>query len=199
MKYKELDKMVEQELFEALDNFEEIHDRDIQEMALIAAKKIDLMDFKASPRWTLRFKKRHRIRGLKFIRLRTRKTRAEKLQLEEEIKKFQSGLAPVLQAIGPANVDIYAPFTYMHILEVFNMDQMGINLEMTGSRALGQIGTRRFEVTVQRVNATTHSLTVQPLISAAGNLMSPMLVVFQEVKEPKKFQEELSEFINLIC
>ena len=79
------------------------------------------------------------------------------------------------------------------------MDQMGISLELTPGRTLAPKGVKRVEVAVQRINATTHSLTIQPEISAAGQLMNPLLVVFAEPNEPRKFQDELAEFTNLVC
>lgn len=79
------------------------------------------------------------------------------------------------------------------------MDQLGINLELVEGRTLARKGVKHVEAIVQRINATTHSLTLQPEISAAGELMSPLLVVFSEVKEPQKFQKELEEFTNLWC
>lgn len=79
------------------------------------------------------------------------------------------------------------------------MDQLGVNLEMVEGRTLARKGVKYVEATVQRINATMHSLTLQPEISADGHLMSPLLVVFSEAKEPEKFQEELAEFQNLWC
>ena len=42
------------------------------------------------------------------------------------------------------------------------------------------IGSRHVEALVQSVNATTHSFTVMPILSAAGELFSPLFVVLQE-------------------
>lgn len=52
----------------------------------------------------------------------------------------------------------------------------------------------------QRIGATTHSLSVQPLISADGTLHSPLLVCFYEPKgAPQLFSSELAKFRNLEC
>src|SRR4051812_38450313 len=79
------------------------------------------------------------------------------------------------------------------------MDQLGVSLELTEGRTLERRRARHVEVVVQRINATTHSLSLQPEISADGILMGPLLVVFPEAREPQKFQEELSAFYNLWC
>jgi hypothetical protein len=55
------------------------------------------------------------------------------------------------------------------------------------------------EILVQRISATTHSVSVQPVISADGKLQSPLLVCFYEPKAPQCFHEELAEFTNLSC
>ena len=162
-----------------------MHDRDLQEWALIAAREAGLPDFKASLTWTSSFKKKHRIGGRKITKLRTRRTRADERRLDEEIFEFQRNLAPVIESTHPA--------------DIVNSDQLGVNLELVEGRTLEHTGGRHVEVAVQRVNATTHSLSLQPEITAEGVLISPMLVVFAEAKEPAKFQEELAEFSNLWC
>jgi hypothetical protein len=72
-------------------------------------------------------------------------------------------------------------------------------LELTEGRTLAKKGVKHVEAIVQSVNATTHSISLQPEISADGHLMSPLLVVFREPKEPACFQTELEEFGNLWC
>ena len=55
------------------------------------------------------------------------------------------------------------------------------------------------EIVVQRIAATTHSLTVQPSINADGRLGSPMLVCFNERSPPQSFFDQLAGFRNLRC
>ncbi|KAK0390281.1 hypothetical protein QR680_019389 [Steinernema hermaphroditum] len=83
--------------------------------------------------------------------------------------------------------------------KICNTDQSGIQLELRGRRTLALKGTKQIQVIVQRENALTHSLTIQPAISASGEFQLPLLVCFQERKAPKKFQEELREFSHLHC
>lgn len=64
--------------------------------------------------------------------------------------------------------------------DIFNTDQMGIELEVHSKRTLSFKGE---DVTLGRIrskNATTHSYTVQPTISAAGQLKSPVLLCLKE-------------------
>lgn len=51
---------------------------------------------------------------------------------------------------------------------------------MTSGRTLDIMGTKKIFKSVQSVAATTHSYTIQPVISADGQLLSPMFVCWQE-------------------
>ena len=68
----------------------------------------------------------------------------------------------------------------MALTDVYNTNQSGFNYEMQRGRTLAPCGSKTVEVAVQEVNATTHSYTIQPIISASGSLLSPMLLVLQE-------------------
>ncbi|KAL1487471.1 hypothetical protein ABEB36_008988 [Hypothenemus hampei] len=63
---------------------------------------------------------------------------------------------------------------------VYNSDQSGFNLELHAGRTLFLAGAKHVESIVQSKISTTHSYTVQPLISASGKLVSPLLVVLRE-------------------
>jgi hypothetical protein len=76
---------------------------------------------------------------------------------------------------------------------------MGLENEMFVGRTLAWQGLRRVEIVVQRIAATTHSLTVQPTITADGRLESPMLVCFNERSPPQCFFDQLAGFRNLRC
>jgi len=47
-------------------------------------------------------------------------------------------------------------------------------------RTLPRRGIKKVEVSVQSVNATTHSYTIQPLLSYEGQLVGPLLIVLPE-------------------
>jgi hypothetical protein len=77
---------------------------------------------------------------------------------------------------------------------------MGIQLEMASGRTLAFQGEKKVEAVVQSKNATTHSLTVQPLISASGKLSTPVLTCFYEPNGPPQcFKDDLKEYKNLKC
>ncbi|KYN03968.1 hypothetical protein ALC62_05174, partial [Cyphomyrmex costatus] len=63
---------------------------------------------------------------------------------------------------------------------VFNSNQSGFNLEMHTRRTLSFKGELKIETLAQSLNSMTHSYTIQPLISADGCLLSPLLIVLQE-------------------
>uniref|UniRef100_A0AC35GHL9 DDE-1 domain-containing protein n=1 Tax=Panagrolaimus sp. PS1159 TaxID=55785 RepID=A0AC35GHL9_9BILA len=77
---------------------------------------------------------------------------------------------------------------------------MGIQLEMISGRTLAFKGEKRVETVCQNKNATTHSLTVQPLLNASGKLCLPVLTCFYEpAGAPQCFQRDLSPYKNLKC
>jgi hypothetical protein len=77
---------------------------------------------------------------------------------------------------------------------------MGLQLEMTSGRTLTFKGQKTVEAVVQNKNATTHSLTLQPTISASGKLAVPVLTCFYEPKgAPACFERDLLRFKNLRC
>lgn len=71
---------------------------------------------------------------------------------------------------------------------------------MIGGRTLEVKGVKHVEVAVQRIQAMTHSYSLQLGITAAGELFEPTLVCFYEPKgAPQKFHDELRPFTNLYC
>jgi hypothetical protein len=71
---------------------------------------------------------------------------------------------------------------------------------MTSGRTLAFKGEKQVQAAVQSKNATSHSFTVQPTISADGKFILPALVCFYEPSgAPKCFKRDLEEFKNLHC
>ncbi|CAF1476498.1 unnamed protein product [Adineta ricciae] len=64
---------------------------------------------------------------------------------------------------------------------VLNTDQSGLELEIHSGRILSYHGEKTTLSTVRSENATTHSYTVQPMISLSGKVIGP---VFLCLKEP---------------
>lgn len=72
-------------------------------------------------------------------------------------------------------------------------------MEMTTGHTLTFAGEKQVKAVVQRKNALQHSFTLQPVIDGDGGVMDPMLVVFQQKDEPRKFHQEMAEFTNLFA
>lgn len=64
---------------------------------------------------------------------------------------------------------------------VMNSDQFGFNYEFYSTRILSNVGKKKILQLVQSVSNTTHSYTIQLIITAASRLLSPMLICLQEV------------------
>lgn len=63
---------------------------------------------------------------------------------------------------------------------IFNSDQSGFNLEIHSGRSLDIKGTKQVYAVAQSLSSLSHSYTIQPTISASGELLSPMYVVLKE-------------------
>ncbi|KAK0404095.1 hypothetical protein QR680_017287 [Steinernema hermaphroditum] len=144
-------------------------------------------DIMASQTFIARFKKNRQTVSRKVTRTATRRRfDDDQEQRQNSIDHFRT-----LARTYFADPDRYS--------KIYNTDQSGIQLELRGGRTLALKGTKQIQVLVQRENALTHSLTIQPAISASGEFQLPLLVCFQERKAPKKFNEELREFSHLHC
>lgn len=63
---------------------------------------------------------------------------------------------------------------------IFNTDQTGFNLEFLSGRTLETRGSISVEGRIRSSFSATHSYTIMPVISASGQLHSPMFVILQE-------------------
>lgn len=145
-----------------------IHDIDLQRWALQAQKDIGYEDirFKASAHWVSNFKRAHRIVSRKINKFITKKTLEGTDYLQQTSTTFVSDIKRWILKIGPQNV--------------FNSDQSGFQLEMHSGRTLAVEGEHQIQCLVQSVSSTSHSYTIQPLISADGTLHSPLMMVLKE-------------------
>ncbi|XP_034195342.2 uncharacterized protein LOC117611505 [Osmia lignaria lignaria] len=156
-----------QNFIEAMDKQLIVHDVDLQRWALNAKRMVNLKGFVASSSWVWKFKRMHGIVSRKVTKFVTKheiySRNVESVQCEVFINEVKSRLT----ANGPENV--------------FNSDQSGFNLEHHSGRTLAYRGSKKVESVVQSVSSTTQSYTIQPTISAAGKLLSPLLIVLKEV------------------
>jgi len=114
----------------------------------------------------LKFKRAHRIVSRKINKFITRKTLESGAELAATADAFVSDIQSCIPRIGLENL--------------YNSDQSGFQLEMHSGRTLAVEGEKKVQCTVQSVSATTHSYTIQPLISATRQLLSPLFLVLKE-------------------
>ncbi|XP_071581536.1 uncharacterized protein [Temnothorax nylanderi] len=146
-----------------------VHNIDLKRWALQAQKEIGNLNpiFKASPSWIARFKKSHRIVSRKVTKFVTRKTLEDSVDLQKTANDFLETVKPLIEQFGSENI--------------YNSDQSGFQLEIHSGRSLDNQGVKTVERVVQSVSSTTHSYTIQPIISCNGKLLSPLFIVLKEV------------------
>lgn len=157
-----------EKLKEALQSKLTVHDLDLQRWALQKKFELNMDWFKASSKWILEFKRRHRIVSRKITKYITEKSISNEQNLQQQCQNFIDQVKSQLSIHGASNV--------------YNSDQSGFNLEMHSGRTLFEKGSKTVENVVQSISSTTHSYTIQPTISAEGRLFSPLFMV---LKEPK--------------
>ncbi|XP_039312535.1 uncharacterized protein LOC120359376 [Solenopsis invicta] len=133
--------------------------------ALEAKDQVDLPEFRASKWWIWKFKKVHGIVSRKITAFRTQFTFKDQENIQNVAKEFVSNVKSKIPAIG--------------LEEVYNADESGFNLEIHSGRTLAKSGVKIIEAAVQSISSTTHSYTIMPLISASGNLLSPLYIVLK--------------------
>lgn len=145
-----------------------VHDEDLRRWALHAKKVLEFDDFrfKASKHWLSKFKIAHRIVSRKINKFVSRKTFESSAKLETLALTFITNVKKAIQEIGIHNT--------------YNTDQSGFQLEMHSGRTLAVEGESQIQCLVQSVSSTTHSYTIQPLISGEGKLLSPLFLVLKE-------------------
>lgn len=152
----------------AAENSMMIHDLDIRRWTLKGRDQVSLSPnlFNASHKWVYEFKRRHGIVSRKINKFVTRKSIIDKTKLDKEACEFVKKIKEDILFVGEENV--------------FNSDQSGFNLEMHTGRSLSFKGQKQVEALAQSINSMTHSYTIQPIISATGVLVSPLLIVLKE-------------------
>lgn len=145
-----------------------VHDSDIKKWALEAWGEQGSGDrpFVASSKWIYNFKKAHRIVSRKITKFVSRKTIEDSANLKKSADEFVASVKPFIAEYGPENV--------------YNSDQSGFQLEIHSGRTLTYAGTEKVECSAQSISSTTHSYTIQPIVSCDGRLLSPLLIVLKE-------------------
>lgn len=167
-KMMQINKSVRMKFEEARDHGIPVHENDLRRWALETNDSFgeQKIIFVASRGWLNRFKLTNRIvdrKITKFVSRVNMESAGEKMkQADDFVKKIRS-------------------LSLTHLpSSIFNTDQSGFEKEMHKQRTLEIRGTQQVMGVVQSVGATTHSYTIQPIISMSGRLIKPMMVILQE-------------------
>ncbi|PIC30862.1 hypothetical protein B9Z55_021960 [Caenorhabditis nigoni] len=161
----DLNKEVEDILNQGL----QFSDFELRELALsINREKKYWEKFKCSESWLLKWKKRFRICGRRiteFVSTKTERDAKKTLELVETLRK-----------------DIETVFINNPGIEMWNCDQTGLVKESHSMRTLARKGSRKVKILVQSKSATTHSITLLPIIGCDGFQHEKLFV---QLGEPK--------------
>ncbi len=119
----------------------------------------------ASDRWVQDFKVANRIVSRKITKF-----------VPMDYNKKQENLVKVISNFVE-NIQLIIPDYDKR--SIFNTDQSGFEYEMHGRRSLADKGVKDVPRSVQSVNSTTHTYTIQPVINLAGEIQIPMMIVSQ--------------------
>ncbi|KAF4532005.1 hypothetical protein B566_EDAN006550 [Ephemera danica] len=142
-----------------------VHDLDLRRFALNAASVVGLDYFKASKSWITKFKKTYNIVSRKVTKFVTTKS----------MKNLE-----ITKAAAAKFIDENKALVQRDPKNCINGDQSGFQKELRFGRVLDALGTKMIDVIAQSAYALTHSSTIMPFITAAGQLLEPVLVVLQE-------------------
>lgn len=165
-KTQNIDEMVFEMFVEARKKNLMVHDLDIQRWALKIAKDVKLDEFHASEGWVKHFKARHGIVSRRVTNIVT-KHEVENLEL---VEKSEEDFIK----------DFYVHSSHFRPSQILNTDQVGIEKEVHSTRTLSFAGEKKTFGTVSSKNATTHSYTIQPIISLDGRQVGPIFLCLQE-------------------
>lgn len=159
------------------------NDHDLKRWALQKATEDSFLNFQASEHWLRSFKHRHHICSRKITKLVTRHQVEDSATIAISADSF---LANVKQEMNQ----------YAHE-EILNTDQIGLELEMHSTRTLSHQGEKFTLARVRSKNSTTHSYTIQPMISLAGQLVGPVFLCLKELKG-KMSDSKLTDYLLLL-
>ncbi|EFN87350.1 hypothetical protein EAI_02123, partial [Harpegnathos saltator] len=92
------------------------------------------------------------------------------------IKKQISSKEKLLQASSEFAFKVKSEIMLVSEDNVYNSDQSGFNVETHASRTLALKGSLKVDYLAQSLNSLTHSYTIEPIVSANGDLKSPLLI-----------------------
>ena len=145
-----------------------VHDNDLRKWGLKASQELHLNSFTASKKWVDNFKKKIHVVSRKVTNFKTVASSNSEKDLNRTIYNFVNLVKREITKFDSSNT--------------YNSDQSGFNMEMHSGRTLSHIGEKKTEAIVQSLSSTTHSYTIQIIISATGKLLSPLFINLNEIK-----------------
>jgi hypothetical protein len=168
-RYEKIDKVRQfmYEKFEKARNLHlAVHDEDLKIWAIEKSRELSIDNFIESPCFILNFKKKYRIVSRKVTKIVTKKQNENEDIITQAAKGFIN--------------DSRSYFPNYHLDNVWNTDQSGFCYEYYSQRTLDYCGIKTTVLVVNSVESTTHSYTIQPVITASGKLLPKMLLCLQE-------------------
>jgi len=166
MKLNEINNFTYAQFEKARGQLLSIHDIDLKRLALKKAREIHDNTFAASDHWLHNFKRHHGICSRKITKLVTK----SEIKDEEIIARSAINFVLKVQRMLP---------NYKSE-DIINTDQSGLALEMFSNRTLSFHGEHLTMAKVRSVHNTTHSYTIQPIISLSGHQIGPLFLCLKE-------------------
>ena len=194
-KLKQVSKYVLDRFHEARNSNFAVSDHDLAQWAHERSQTLSVPNFQVDDTWVDRFKKRNKLASRMITKVVSKNYNTEKKDIEKVAGEF---VKLMRRKYGDKDPSL-----------LMNTDQSGFQREIHSHRTISVKGERHILGVAGNINATTHSYTIQPLITADGKFQSPMLVVLQETSTStnltrgfgpnvwKDIQPLLAEYDNL--
>ena len=143
-----------------------VHDSDIRKWALSKARALNCVYFKASHSWINTFKSANGICSRKITEFVSKNYKDQSTEIHSRANEFVT--------------TVKAAISNLQISNVFNADQSGFNYELHSLRTLSAKREKATLSCIKSTLATTHSYTIQVMISMDGKLLAPLFLCLQE-------------------
>ena len=187
-KVKEVEDFVKIKFTAARDHLLSVHDHDLRRWALEKAKDLDFT-FRASIGWISRFKQKMKLVSRKVTKYVSHNDVNKSEDIEMNAKKFVESARNIFKSYSTEFI--------------YNTDQSGFNYEIPATRTITYSGEKSTHVSVNSINAATHSYSIMPILALNGTLCAKLLICLQESAGSfgPRIKEELivPENIYLCC
>lgn len=143
-----------------------VHDIDLKRWALSKARELGDVSFATSDHWIKSFKHRHGIVSRKITKLTTTRDKDSEKTISKTVDDFLNYSQSIISKYSSDRV--------------FNTDQSGLQLEVFSNRTMSYKGEKMTVAAVRSTNNTTHSYTVQPMITMSGTVVGPLFLCLKE-------------------